>query len=493
MILRWMQPDDPSRKRPTAAPAHADTGSATLSPPRKPAGKLSGRFPSASQQDYFDSSLLDPVLEPVPAARSSKEDMLDDMGESEFNAILEQVCDTVMPRKLAKPLAPHRMQSAGAHSKPVPQQDGVDIPWSAIFLKVCEETDHSLAEVLTQLREISLLHPNVAPAIARVTERLEHAKRVAMISQQFTHLRGKQGHTSSELLSLRQVVSDAITQRARWLHRRQVKARLGLLDAQVQVNPAALVSLVDELINWAGGLAQEIGFAVREQTQETPGAQLLVMARVSTASIEPAQWQNVGWYLWHQLAGGMGARSELQVTQDALSVTVDFPAPPTPEQVAQAAREAAAQTHGPDSVQDTDMSGIIAGCRALLITAQPAVQQAASEAMNALGLQLSTCASLQQARIMLGLSYVSADQPVATMPHAIVFDSSVDLPGMIELRTVLASRSSGGRMAYVELSDQVGSDFHVSHMGEMSTAHVSVEAIRQSLAPALVFELCKVI
>jgi hypothetical protein len=38
----------------------------------------------------------------------------------------------------------------------------------------------------------------------------------------------------------------------------------------------------------------------------------------------------------------------------------------------------------------------------------------------------------------------------------------------------------------------VGSDFHVSQMGDTSTAHVAATAIHQSLAPALVFELCKV-
>ncbi|NJS37202.1 MAG: hypothetical protein HC765_13640 [Brachymonas sp.] len=186
----------------------------------------------------------------------------------------------------------------------------------------------NLTQTLALLQDIALLHPNVAPAIANVTDKLEHTRRVALIAQQFSQLRGLPS-LGSEQLSLRQVVSDAITRRARWLHRRKVKARLGLLDAQLCVNAQALASLIDELINWAGGLAQDIGFAVREPTPAQPHPQLLVIARVNTASIAPDQWQNVGWYLWHQLARSMGANAELQVTQEALSVTMDFAPPET--------------------------------------------------------------------------------------------------------------------------------------------------------------------
>jgi hypothetical protein len=404
-----------------------------------------------------------------------------EMGESEFNAILEEVCDTVMPRKPPKKISPTNQRSAASPPSP----PGHEIPWSTLFLKLGEETTASLNQALAQLQEISLLHPNVAPAIANVTDQLDHARRAALIARQFSQIRGAREVEATQEVSLRQVVSDAITLRARWLHRRQVKARLGLLDAQIQAYPTALNSLIDELINWAGGIAQDIGFAVREPSSQVHAAQLLVMARVNTASLEPGQWQNVGWFLWHQLAASLGARAELQVTQEALSVTVEFAAPPPSSlQISMAA---------PDSHLDTDMSTIIAGCRVLLLLGQAQVHEQAHRAVSRLGLRVSACASVSQAHVLLGLAKRDTDTPPHSLPHAIVYDGSVSMGEMMALRDALGERYPERRTAFVELSEHIGSDFHVSQMGDASTAHVSLQAISKSLAPALVFELCKVI
>ncbi|MBS7807327.1 hypothetical protein [Variovorax sp. PCZ-1] len=419
----------------------------------------------------------------LPSIRRRNTPKLDEqeVGESEFNAILEEVCDTVMPRKPAKKLPLHH--DTNHPHKNVANSHSQDIPWSTLFLKLGEETSASLTQALTGLQEIALLHPNVAPAIANVTDQLDHARRAAMIAQQFTQLRGSRELQASEDIMLRQAISDAITQRARWLHRRKVKARLGLLDAQIRANPVSLRSLIDELINWAGGMAKDIGFAVREPTPEQPGTQLIVIARVQTASLEPSEWQNVGWYLWHQLAASLGARAELQVTQEALSVTVDFAAPPP--------HSSLLHTQGvTESTLDTDISTVISGCRVLLLLGCSEVHEQAHLAVSRMGLRVSACASVMQARMLLGLN---ADSPPHPLPHAIVFDASAPLPEMTALREQLAQRYPERKMAFVELSDNVGSDFHVSQMGEASTAHVSLKAIPRSLAPALVFELCKVI
>ncbi|MFM7330541.1 MAG: hypothetical protein ACKO1L_02590, partial [Brachymonas sp.] len=348
MILRWIAPDSKDRKKSSAGAATSiPSGSPAL---RKASGKPARPAPSA----YFDSSLIShsPYALAHPShlrqhPGNAPATSLDEVGESEFNAILEEVCDTVMPRRPPKKRLPSTASAAALEAAA-----NKDIPWATMFHKLGEETATNLSHALAQLRDISLLHPNVAAAIANVTDRLDHARRAAMIAQQFSQLRGAT-HQSTELLSLRQMVSDAITKRARWLHRRKVKARLGLLDAQLRVNPETLNSLIDELFNWAGGLAQDIDFAVREPTPDHPHAQLLVIARVATASISPDQWQNVGWYLWHQLARSLGAKAQLQVTQDALSVTMDF-------------AEMPAVTDAPSSVSDrsltqpdTDMHSVI--------------------------------------------------------------------------------------------------------------------------------------
>lgn len=487
MILRWIAPDSQDRKKSAAGGAASmPSGSSANASLRKPGMKPTR--PAAGA--YLDSSLISHSPYAIAHPSSLRHRMgnaaassLDEVGESEFNAILEEVCDTVMPRKPPKKRLPATRSAAALEA-----DANKDIPWATMFHKLGEETASNLTHAIAQLQDISLLHPNVAPAIANVTDRLDHARRAALIAQQFSQLRGATHHTS-ELMSLRQVVSDAITKRARWLHRRKVKARLGLLDAQLRVNPETLNSLIDELINWAGGLAQDIGFAVREPSRDHPHAQLLVIARVTTANISADQWQNVGWYLWHQLARSLGAKAQLQVTQDALSVTMDFAEMPT------AADTSPNFAENPLTQPDTDMHSVIAGCRVLLLLGSKDLHDQASHAVNQLGLQISACASISQARVLLGLasSGVVPSHLPSAWPQAIVFDGNLDTLEMLALRQQIQGDSTSAKMAFVEISDHVGSDYHISHIGDSSTAHVSSKAIHQSLAPALVFELCKVI
>lgn len=481
MILRWIQPDARGKKTPALATASAPTASQPLLPHPK---ATSNSLPSSHLDAPPNAPSNTLSYSPRQRKRPMPDHLMVEVGESEFNAILEEVCDTVMPRKAPKKINPAAARDAAHPSQPS-SNASPEVPWNTLFLKLGEETAICLTDALNQLQDIALLHPNVAPAIANVTDKLDHARRAAMIAKQFSQFRGLQETQTTQLVSLRQAVSDAITQRARWLHRRNVKARLGLLDAQIQAYPTVLNTLIDELINWAGGLAHDIGFAVREPNAQSPATQLLVMVRLNTASIEPSQWQNVGWFLWHQLAASLGARAELQVTQEALSVTVDFVAPPPPSSLLP-------NMAATDSHLDTDMGAIIAGCRVLLLLDKTDIHEQAHRAVTRMGLRVSACANAAQAQVLLGLANddLKLQHP---LPHAIVYDASVSMQDMMMLRERLRERYPERKIAFVELSQEVGSDFHVSQMGDASTAHVSIAAITQSLAPALIFELCKVI
>jgi hypothetical protein len=382
-----------------------------------------------------------------------------DFGETELNGILEQVCDAVMPRKhpLAKP----------DHSKAA--IDKLEVPWSDLMNTLGAEMATALADAATQMHDIAALHPNAAPALSAALERVDHAKRVAMIAQQFSYARAARARGRAEDLSLRDVVAQALAQRKNWLQKRAVQARMGLLSAQVHCDAAALYSLVDELVNWAGSLATDIDFVIDEIMLER-NARLQVIARTHTADLSPTAWQNIGWFLWHQLAGTLGAKAELEVTEHALSVSVVFAPMPDP-----------AHAHAaPEMELDQGIAKIIAGCRVVLILADPAQCQEALHALGNLQLDIRTTWSVQAAREALGTA----------APHAVVYDSTLSPGEILQLRSELGARA---RVAYVELCTSNGPDFHVSNQGSLTTAHVPMDAIRQSLAPALVFELCKVI
>jgi hypothetical protein len=137
-------------------------------------------------------------------------------------------------------------------------------------------------------------------------------------------------------------------------------------------------------------------------------------------------------------------------------------------------------TQTKELVLDHDIASIVAGCRVVLIAPEIATREAATQALANLRLDVRSTWSVLDAREALGNS----------VPHAVVYDSCLDPGEVLQLRSDLGAKA---KVAYVELSNTYGPDFHVSSLGSLSTAHVSINAIRQSLAPALVFELCKVI
>ena len=73
-----------------------------------------------------------------------------------------------------------------------------------------------------------------------------------------------------------------------------------------------------------------------------------------------------------------------------------------------------------------------------------------------------------------------------------IYDGSVHAGAIERLREDLQRRAATPT-AFVEIHDQAGApEFHASTVGAVSTGHVAAGALNQSLGPALVFELCKV-
>ena len=344
-----------------------------------------------------------------------------------------------------------------------------EFPWGDMVARFGEEIGGSLNLALIHLHDACLLHPLAAGSIGRAVESIEHAKRASMIAQKFARLRAGAAVQAPELLDLREVVGEVFEQRSAWLQRHQIKARTGLLSARVSADPAALFSLIDELVNWAGNIATEIGFGMDEETHSLR-PRLRVFAKVAPSSLPEGSWENVGWFLWHQLARTMGAQAELQVLADALMVCVTFPVAPPPDQsVSSGALEL-----------DADIAQIIHGCRVVVLSPDEPLREAAFLALSNLRLDLKTSWSVEAARDALGQS----------IPHAVVYDGRMDAGKIMQMRTDFAAL---GKVAFVELSESGSEQFHVTALGSMSTAHVHTPSLAMSLAPALVFELCKVI
>jgi hypothetical protein len=348
-------------------------------------------------------------------------------------------------------------------------RDTLPVAWRELVAKIGEELAVAMQLLSAELQEVTLLHPNVAPILQASMERVENAKRAAMISHRVAQMRSERLRQQAEILSVRDVSVQVVEQRRAWLQKRDVRARLGLLDAKAYADPSALHTLIDELLAWAGGVAPEVGIAI-STTPPHESAKLQIYARVDTSTLKAETWQNAGWYLWHQLAGTMGVKAELGVSEQALCVTVVFPPLPDIETT----------TVMKELHHDHDAAEIVAGCRVLLISPDTQLMELAVGSISQLQLVVQTSVGLAQvSELLRGMA-----------PHVVVYDGALNPGEVMQLRNDL---SALGKVAFVELSRETVADFQIVSLGTMSTAHVALSAIKESLAPALIFELCKVI
>ena len=406
-----------------------------------------------------------------------------------------------------------------------PTSEKRSLPWNDITQMLGHESTTALSNSINEITTICEENPSIAGQLKPVLEQLKQARRTALITLQFVRSRTVAEYETG-FVSLRQVVMEVLNNRAKWLEKRNIKVSVGPLDEKLVANITALFLLVDELVSWAGKLAPEIIIAITPGKLSQSGIQLQVFAKVARGHAPDVDWTNVGWYLWHKLATAVGGSAELNVMDQALCVCVSFTpitprktlpeisyAPDPQDSIAlqpantdnKTTKHANAHARSKKNVfstfdsehaasvrelsHDRDIAAIVQGCHVQLIMTDDAVKRQAIQAMSGLGLFISHAKNVEEAM---------RNSSVAQIPHAVVYQSNTNISEMLQLRL---DWSKTRATAYIEISDhEVDSsghdkdaDFHFSSIGTMSTAHVTSHAISESLAPALLFELCKVL
>ena len=329
----------------------------------------------------------------------------------------------------------------------------------------------SLNAASEQLDRLNRLEPSLVRSLVPITESVKRARQAGMAAQHVLRLCEDPPPQHREVLNLADVVRAVLTARGEWLMRRQVNVRKGLTQTQVFADSSMLYMLVDELVLWAGQLATQIAVTV-DKSRTTGRPRLRVSAWCNPAQVPEPLWRSMRWTLWHQLARTLGAVSQLDMRDDHVRVTLSL-APVTEEQLTTAIEESV----GPSSV-----SAVIQGCRVLVVTASAQRRAQCLQALAGYGLMVDVAEDMHQAE-RLALQY---------LPDAVVYDDSVNDSALERLRDELHARS-GTPVAVIEIHAQAGaSDFHASTIGSVSTGHVAAGSLNQSLGPALVFELCKV-
>lgn len=405
----------------------------------------------------------------------------------------------------------------------------LSLPWNDITHMLGRESTTALSNSIKQISRIRDDNPFIGEQLAPVIEQLEQARRMALITLQFVKTRTVAEHEIG-YVSLRQLVMEVLDRRKEWLKNRAIKIDVGPLDAKLVANITAMFLLIDELVSWAGKLAPEIVIAINPNKLNKKGIQLLVFAKFGQSHTLDADWTNVGWYLWHKLATAVGGSAELNVMDDALCVSVTFTpvtkhkskdrpratkteeASPTKPQVFspdshknriphRATATAKSVAHIFTGVEfgdhasvrelshDQDIAAIVQGCHVCLIIADQNIRDAVIKAVLSLGLHIKLNRNVEDALLSTQQSQI---------PHAVIFHSKINMGELLQLRHEWATAR---KIAYLEICDAEDTsvnttndaNFYFSSIGTMSTAHVSTESIDDSLAPALMFELCKVL
>ncbi len=348
---------------------------------------------------------------------------------------------------------------------------GPNLSWPDVVRQLGQEVAMSLNAASEQLERLNQLEPSLVRSLVPVTESVERARQAGMAAQHVLRLCEDPPPQQRELLNLADVVRAVLTARADWLQRRQISVRQGLAQTRVYADASMLYMLVDELVQWAGQMAADVTITV-DRSGRTGRPRLRVAAWCDPAQVPEPVWRSIRWTLWHQLAYTVGAQSQLDTRQDHVRVTLSL-TPVSEDQLASAIETSV----GPSSV-----SAVIQGCRVLVVSGQAQRRAQCLQALAGYGLIMDAVEDMRQA------------ERLATqhLPDAVIYDGSVNPAAIERLREELQQRA-GTPTAFVEIHDQAGApEFHASTIGAVSTGHVAANSLNQSLGPALVFELCKV-
>lgn len=371
-----------------------------------------------------------------------------------------------------------RLRRAGAVSADsgasgaAPAGDAQAPSWQDMVRQLSDEVAASLETAGEQLARLDQLEPGLVRSLAPIHDAVERARQASTAAREVLRLCEDPPPQRREVLNLADVVHAALTARAEWLRQRGVDVRQAFAQALVYADAGLLYRLVDELLLWVGQLGAGISVSV-EPARNRHGPRLQVISQRRPASAPPAAWRGVRWVLWHQLARALGARSELDLQDQHVRVSVHLPS----------ATEAQLAHSVDESFEPSTVSAVVQGCRVLIVAANAQRRAQCLQTLAGYGLVLDAAASPRQAQ----------QQALQRLPDAVVYDQSLSASDVARLRRQLAEQS-GAPAAFIEIrDDDDGADFHTSTQGAESTGHVRSDALGHSLGPALVFELCKVL
>ncbi len=302
---------------------------------------------------------------------------------------------------------------------------------------------------------------------------IEAARRAGMIAQQLGRLARGRIRQSPELISLSNVVREALAQRAREIHGRQIELRQVLQPAQVMADGSFLFTLMQALLDWSVDQARG-RLEYRVEVRQWPlRAHLTCRLGHQTKDADALpRADTMAWRLVEQASHSMGLVLQRTDTADETRVSIEFP------RTVNEMIEGVSAVELDDGFGHSINSKPLAGSHVLVVASRREVRTLIRDAVRSMGLMLDFTTSVDEAREFCRSS----------LPHAIVYESGLGGERFQALRRELLAEVPS--VAFIAIGED-GNDHESSVRDGQTTTRIGREAIQAALPSALLFELSR--
>lgn len=365
--------------------------------------------------------------------------------------------------------------------------NGADAPEAA----ASDNSDYVIAGIIgAQLSEPLSIMQSVVQEFARTRNisrsqmhqlqtAIESARTVAKQSQQMARLAGGRLRQSHERLSLDQVISEALEQRAEAFQARAVELHCNLKPVEVIVDPGLLTSLVDAAIDWGCEFGRRLVISLEMKNWPEHGIFMLKasesVAEGGMNSERAGEQDTLSWHLLTQIGKAMGVAVDCVASRDEGILMIEFP-----RTVRQLEGLTAIEVDGGGDSAMHSESKPLAGHRVLVICTDESLIATIKMICREMGLVLDTVPSPSRA-----IRFCELD-----IPHMIIIDERLRDWQLDELRRDLHKIEPN--LPFLEIADASNTLEMASWMSDSMT-RVSRDSLRSQLPSIMVLELAKVI
>ena len=346
--------------------------------------------------------------------------------------------------------------------------------WRDLIAELGAEIAHPLTLALERVNALTSSGKIDRGGLRLLREEIETARQMGMTAQLLARFAAAGLVQSRERVPLLDTLQTVLTHRKRETDARGVTVQPSATAVDVVVDASLMFSLLNTLIDWA--LTQTrtvIDLSIEVDTWKGHACLSCRFQRIAADAMTTAPaLDTLTWRLLEQTAATMQLGLARQVSEQAVTVTLEFALP------ADADIEGLSRIDLDQGFDSSMNSKPLAGSHVVVIASRRSVRARVSDALRHMGLIVDMVASINEAE----------DFCRDGLPHAIIVEGI--LHGERFDRFCAGIRAEVPGFAFIDIVEE-GKEFNVSDDNGAKRARVGQDAIEAVLPSVLMFELSK--